>query len=195
MLYLPSYFATLLTRIQINFDKLATMGNFKNAKSANTSWLTVKKKLLAGSESDNGAANSVASTLATEASNGTVADDEASPPVESPKKVGRKPPATESERIDVAPQNGQISATPSKKRGRKPKDPNATPRKRVKQGVKTEPTEIVTQGAAHTQIQGESSIFGDGPNGKAHIKDEEQAITAEQDERVNSDNACLGFAV
>ena len=173
------------------------MGGFKNAKSANASWLVVKKKLLAGSESDNGATDGVSPpTAANETGNGTIADDEASPATESPKKKGgRKPHAPAVEGDDLAPEEDE-KATPIKKRARKPKDPNATPAKRAKKGLKVEPAKDETETTADAQLHGRSSIFGDGQDGSAHIKMEEDvACDTDHDEQVGVDEEVLTAAI
>ncbi|KAL9634695.1 MAG: hypothetical protein Q9164_003939 [Protoblastenia rupestris] len=183
--------------LKINCEKLAALGGFKNAKSANASWLVVKKKLLAGSESDNGATDSVSPpTAANETGNGTIADDEASPATESPKKKGgRKSQVTAVEGDDVAPEEDE-KATPIKKRARKPKDPNATLAKRAKKEVKVEHTEDDTETGADAQLHGGSSIFGDGQDGSAHIKMEEDAAgDTDHDEQAGVDEEVLTAAI
>ena len=72
--------------MQIDYKKLATLGGYKTPASANASWLIVKKKLLAANPTK---------ASPEEGANDNLADDEATPSVETPKKPrgGRKPKA------------------------------------------------------------------------------------------------------
>ncbi|KAK4692529.1 hypothetical protein P7C71_g4695, partial [Lecanoromycetidae sp. Uapishka_2] len=149
--------------LKIDTDKLAQLAGFANGRSANTSWLIIKKKLLgnvgdASTKGDEGtpakaSPNKAARTIKAKTPGEGEADDETTP---SPKKKpGRKPKTAlatevknedndENTNAEVAPEEAAPSIpTPKKKRTRGPnkvKDPNAPVSKRAKKNAKGDVT-------------------------------------------------------
>ena len=150
------------------------MGKFKNSKSANASWLAVKKKLLAELEPEDEVENGGPSPVPTTSTgNGTMADDEAFPVAGTPnKKGGRKPKTAVTDPSGEDGKDEAADVASAKKRGRKSKDPNASPSKRVKKEAKAESAEIEPESSGNMQGEEQASIFGDGQNGGTSIKNE-----------------------
>ena len=144
------------------------MGGFKNSKSANASWIALRKKLCESAT----AFDNATTANSNEFDNGAAADDEGSPTTKSPKKK-----LTAKSKSSV--ENGEEGkAASAKKRSRAPKDPNATPAKRVKkektdwkEAAKAEADAEDAGAATNGDEQADpGSIFG---NGNGVIKTEE----------------------
>lgn len=121
--------------MQIDYKKLATLGGYKTPASANASWLTVKKKLLAAT----GINGNAAKGSPEEGANDDLADDEATPLVETPKKQrgGRKPKAAiNGTGVQLDDSEGLDGIPKPKKRARKQSNSTGGPAaKRAKKDI------------------------------------------------------------
>lgn len=110
---------------QIDTDKLAQLAGFSNGKSANASWLVIKKKLMNGASMDAASTtNTPKKGKAKAAANADADDDEEVTPIKAaPKKRGK---AIKTETADAEGGDADTEITPSAESPKKGRAKKAT---------------------------------------------------------------------
>ena len=176
---------------QIDTDKLAQLAGFSNGKSANASWLVIKKKLLNGATVD-------AATAATNpkkgkgkaATNGDAdVDDEATPAKAAPKQRSK---AIKKEPVDAEGGDADTEVTPSAESPKKGRTKKATA------PANTDTVGDATNGAAATEVITQTPKRKRGPNkpkdpnatrNKRAKKGANAAATTSTDDAIENDAA------
>ena len=179
--------------IQVDYDKLAAMGNFKTAASANTSFLATKKKILAGATTSTNPSSAFTTPKKTKAKSGSndEVDDEIDDKANDEEEVtpviakSKKPGGRKVKTDEQADGEGSVAPTP-KKRASKAKMELDADRNEVATPVKPARKKRATKLKVETASDGDDTVtpanFSDKKRGAKGVKLEAAAGGFKADE-------------